>query len=216
MDVLYVTGNDDPNDELRYSLRSLVNIPHNQVFICGYKPSWVQNVIHIPDPNDKSPQENSNSHLLKACLDERLSDDFLFMNDDFYIMKQMPWVPVFHQGLLVDRIDQYKSGHRMNQAYSLITTQLALDNPDALSYELHIPMMMNKQKVVDMFSNTNLKMIAIRPRTLYGNIYKVKGLEKEDVKGSQNQDEAFLSSGGDPGGFVRRSFPTPSPYENIS
>ena len=50
LDIVYVFHTDSGDDsELKYSLRSLENLPHRRVFIIGDKPSFeVKNLIYIP------------------------------------------------------------------------------------------------------------------------------------------------------------------------
>ncbi len=41
-DVVYVVRPGDKNEELRYSIRSVIaNLPHRKVWIAGYKPTWL-------------------------------------------------------------------------------------------------------------------------------------------------------------------------------
>jgi hypothetical protein len=52
---------------------------------------------------------------------------------------------------------------------------MGIKNP--LNYEMHIPMIMNKQKLKDVLKSKNCLW-----RSLYGNIYNVGGINREDVK----------------------------------
>ena len=40
-DVVYCVKDDPDNEELRYSLRSLKNLPHQKVWIYGGGPKWL-------------------------------------------------------------------------------------------------------------------------------------------------------------------------------
>ena len=40
-DIVYFVKPSEDNDELKYSLRSLKNLNHGQVYLVGYRPSWV-------------------------------------------------------------------------------------------------------------------------------------------------------------------------------
>ena len=45
MDFVYIVKEDEKNEDLKYSLRSIAKFyPENKVWIVGYKPSWVKNV----------------------------------------------------------------------------------------------------------------------------------------------------------------------------
>lgn len=92
MDILYILGKGSPrNDlELLFSLRSVKKYMGDlgRVFICGERPLWLKNVVHIPctDPYDKHWQ-NAHNKIKKACENEALSEEFLLMNDDFFMLK---------------------------------------------------------------------------------------------------------------------------------
>lgn len=223
MDVLYAVRTGDDNEELRYSLRSLMNLPHDHVFIAGHRPKWVINTIHIPTSQEHKPDlTNVNNALIAACMSNALSDDFVFMNDDFFICQPVQGIEPMHQGGLNARIEGYKKTAYL-QAYSLIKTReklLHLGYNAPLSYELHMPMVFNKKKLLDMYELcVDLELFALRPRTLYGNLYTTNGAYKDDVKNTDETEQTFLSS--DEFSFeisllgekIRNTFKTPSPYE---
>lgn len=228
-DVVYVVRPGDTNEALRYSLRSLANLPHRKVYVAGYCPSWLRGVIPVlRDQHNQADQENSNANLLMATLHPDLSDDFIFMNDDFMVMHPVETLPPMHQGSLQARIRAYEGSNRMHQAYSLITTQRALvglgwRSEGLLSYELHMPMLMNKQKVWRIFdwwmNHQHLPLYALRPRTFYGNVQDIKGDLTSDAKGSAEPEERFISTttgfSGLDAAYVRSRYSSPSRYEAI-
>ena len=66
--------------------------------------------------------------------------------------------------------------------------EYGIDNP--LDYELHIPMVMEKQKL----KNIIMKYPSCLWRSMYGNIYSVGGSEMEDVKIYKNKKHAARSN----------------------
>ena len=96
------TGSKWQNNELRYSLRSLSKISGiGDVFIVGEKPDWVQNVIHIPCKDVPFRKEYSiYTKIMAAVNDDRVSNCFLFMNDDHFCL----------QDIDVTEIENYASG----------------------------------------------------------------------------------------------------------
>lgn len=221
-DVVYVVREGENNEELRYSLRTLDNLPHNKVYIVGYKPSWVENVIHITNKQGPNPQENVNRGLQLISEDKRIND-FVFMNDDFFIMHPIGGIPEWYQGSLNERIILYKQSHNYVQAFSLETTQRELKRMGVeapLSWELHVPMNMNRKKLRKMFKATELELFAIRPRTLYANYNNVRGIKHNDVKGLSSKKEIFISTAGEfrtsrAAKLICGSRPDRSPYEKI-
>ena len=83
MDVVYIFKEDAENnsEDLRYSLRSLRNLPHNKVFIAGDKPAWATNIRHIPVAQTKTKGENWSMNLSATVKSLEVSDNFLMMND---------------------------------------------------------------------------------------------------------------------------------------
>lgn len=80
--------------ELRYCMRSIETYLTGvgQVFIVGDLPDWIQNVVHIPfadNPDWRYKERNIYEKTQAACNDERVSDPFLFMNDDHYLLGRM-------------------------------------------------------------------------------------------------------------------------------
>lgn len=186
IDIVYLVKNDPENDseELRYSLRSLSNLPHGNVFIVGEKPDWVQNVTFIPVAQDKTKQENVLANMIAAANDSRVSNDFILMNDDFFIMKKLPHLPNMHFGLMQDSIRAYEKRYPEGSEYinSLkkvndVLLERGIVAP--ISYELHTPMMLNRYSVLDMLST---KEQLHQMRSYYGNMYHVGGMKADDVK----------------------------------
>jgi hypothetical protein len=219
MDVVYRVRVGERNEPLRYSLRSLANFPHRRVLVAGFKPSWVRGVsYHYRNQTGMPDQFNSNANLLLALADSELSDEFVLMDDDFYINRPTLTIPVMHQGSLDERIRSYQSGNRFGQAYSLMRTRTLLFKwgiVQPLSYELHMPMVMNKYRLMELFRRSPLPLFALRPRTLYGNVYNLSGEVTTDAKDQCDQTKRFCSSGDFERavGYLRRRFGTPSPYE---
>lgn len=227
MDVVYVVRPGDDNEDLRYSLRSLANLPHRHVFIVGHCPEWVAGVRKFEtDQANRPDQENSNNNLRIAADSPFLSDNFIFMNDDFMIMQPVTKAPVLHQGSLDERIEAYKSNNRMHQAFSLIATRTELRRliPTAplLSYELHMPMTFNRAKVQQMFklwATTGRPLFSLRPRTFYGNLYQIEGELTQDAKTTSRQESSqYISTVSNTGDsdcwrYIRERFTSPSHYE---
>ena len=94
IDVVYPLASisKGPDDlELRYSLRSLEGQAWvRNVFTIGYRPQWLKNAHHIdfPDPwNYNFKDKNIIKKMLRACVDDRVSDPFVANSDDQYWLK---------------------------------------------------------------------------------------------------------------------------------
>lgn len=206
MDIVYIVKPGRVNDELTFSLRSLKNIPHGKVFIVGGCPANInkKTVYHIPTEQTATKWQNSTQNLLTACKDSRISKDFILFNDDFFILR-----PIQEQDLLLDRgplidvyneyVEKYTDNEYirgMRQTAEFLKN-LGIDNP--LSFELHIPMILDKNKVLKMFDLPGVKDIKVlHKRTLYGNLYLSGTQMVQDVKCynhfNAHKPHTFLSS----------------------
>lgn len=230
-DVVYVVKEAEENEELRYSLRSLVNVPHGRLFIAGFKPEWLKNCVHIPMEQKGSKFTNSTANLLTACKNEELSDDFIFMNDDFFVMKPIDSIPAMHRGKVADVLKSYKDERGsdeyvdgMEQTKDVLN-QMGFVEP--LSYELHLPIVINKKKFIQAIAKQrklNPHMTVVHKRTLYGNFAGIAGDQTDDVKIYQtepgfDEDMQFLSTtdesfrDGFVGALIRDRFEQKCQYE---
>ena len=229
-DIVYPVRNGDFNEELRYSLRSLSNIPHNRVWIIGYCPSFVDQskVNYWPRPNRESKYRNATNALEEITreIGTAMTRPFLLMNDDFYIMQPMDRVPVHHMGPLEEVIAWYKSKRHMGAywrgmvaTYDLLRS-MGYEHP--LSYELHVPIPIYRKPLLEAWkAGRDIDVLHIR--TMYGNMAHLGGTYMEDVKVyhrrvTEYEKWPFLSSNDNVTfqpmrGFMRERFPIPSPYE---
>lgn len=189
MDIVYLVKNCYDNEELTYSLRSLANLPHDKVFMVGGCPKNIDKskIIHIPVIQTGDRYKNTENGLKCACKDNRLSEDFILMNDDFFILK--PIKDVFEElnlcrGSIKSVLEKIPQGtpywSSMNQA-DIFLKDLGYSEP--LSYELHIPMVINKTKFLGMFLLNYIGSISSgQQRSLYGNMFLRDSKVVGDVK----------------------------------
>ena len=232
MDILYTLAPNYDGNELRYSLRSLANMPHERVFIVGGCPKWVKGIIHIPTVQEGTKYKNTTNNLKVACNDTRLSEDFILMNDDFFILQPIkdPKKELnLYMGTAQEQIDDFYKRHPFGSAYIRgmeetrnLLRKLGKEEP--LSYELHTPCVINKFNYLDMFKIEGVEKIScLHKRTLYGNLYRTGGKSVTDVKiFTHNKFDTdklgnFLSCSNDGFGviapYLLSKFPQKSPYE---
>lgn len=171
---------DGENEELRYSIRSVIkNMPSGNVWVVGGKPSWY-NGNHIPVKQNLPKMRNAMNNLAAICSSDKISNEFVLMNDDFFAVKPIKTIKHYHGGLLRDKVYQSED-FRPTSSYtrSLRETHKALTKlgiKDPLNYELHVPMPMTKDGLRK-YLNTNMLF-----RSAYGNLHEVGGEEMSDVK----------------------------------
>ena len=180
MDIVYLCRS-GPNEELRYSIRSVEkNMPHRSVWVIGQAPEWYRgNFIEAQNFNAK--YLNARANLDELVKSKHISEDFVLMNDDFYIMRPVEKVGYFYDGSLLERAEKNEllttTGAYTKLLYNTYDKLKKMGIEEPLNYEVHIPMIMNKEKLKEV-----LKHKTCLWRSLYGNIYKVGGTNREDVK----------------------------------
>lgn len=229
--LLYFVRRGNKNESLRYSLRTLDNLPHDRVVIVGHAPQWVQNVEVVRGNKHASKWLNVFGNLRIAAR-ELAGETFVVMNDDFFITEPLVEIPSWRRGSLADHIERVRPS---TWRKSLVATNdffrdHGLDDP--LSYELHVPVEMDADKLLGVLDRAHEWAWARTPRcrdlpqwrTLYGNWWKVPAVRHDDVKllrVSTVRDESVGMVSTDAKTFaghpvmdeVRAAFPEPSRYE---
>lgn len=141
------SGSRNNDLELRYCLRSIEKYlsGYGDIFIIGERPDWLQNVIHIPLDEGFAPQSyekerNIFNKIMAVCKDERVTDDFLFMNDDHYLLKEYEAgkFPYYYHGRLSEKrtVTDYKKTVKNTSEFI----------GDVAYFDIHCPILYNKRK----------------------------------------------------------------------
>lgn len=179
MNFVYLCRDGD-NEELRYSIRSLYkNIKNPNIWIVGGKPDWyIGNYIKVNQ--NKTKHVNVRNSLNKIVHSKNIEDNFILMNDDFFIMKPMSDIPYLHGGLLINKVKKFKINAKTSSYTKMLSdtydTLIKKQIQDPLDYAVHVPMKINKENL------SKVIYPALSIRTMYGNLYNVGGTQIEDVK----------------------------------
>ena len=185
-DVVYVVKETSTNPELVYSLRSLEkNWDYRDVWFAGGCPDDLK-----PDHYMKIKQVGLNKwekvkYTFKLIFqNDQISEDFWLFNDDFFVLTRPKNLKPEYNGLIEDYIERIKSkNHNSHSEYTLRLTKTikALEEAGCatLNYEVHKPMLINREKA--------LQILELFPdsggfRSLYGNYWKIGGVDCNDVK----------------------------------
>jgi len=149
------TGSRWNDTELRFCLRSVEKhlTGYGEVFIVGEKPPWLRNVVHIPCPDygDKIYDKERNIYckILAACADDRVTEDFLFMNDDHFLLQDYnaELFPNYFDGFLKDfkTITLYRRSVSNTIEHFNKYALAWLPNFEPLYCDVHCPILYNKQ-----------------------------------------------------------------------
>lgn len=192
MNFVYICR-DGNNEELRYSIRSVIkNCKVDSLWVIGGKPDWyVGNYIKVEQRYSK--YKNAYNNFKTICNTKEIPDEFILMNDDFFIVKPVDKIYSYFSGTLEEKINAYESVlGRSSYINRLKATQdkliqMGFDNP--LNYEIHVPMSMSKQNFNNILGiNHNLLY-----RSVYGNKFSENSVEMTDVKVYQSENFGPLS-----------------------
>lgn len=227
-DVVYLLKNDYKGEELLYSVRSVcMNFPFRKIVTVGGCPGYIFPDIKIEhEQTGTTKWERSKSSLLEALKCDDLTEDIWLFNDDFFVMdlvKAHEDVNFFNGTLekrLIEMRRKFPNGSNYIGRLERLRGQLLQMNKDTLSFALHIPMLINRQKALDLIeSNRNS---SIMFRSLYGNYYEIPCEFMKDVKVYDLKtvpDTPFISTSdasfksGKVGEFLRKYFDKPCEYE---
>jgi len=185
MDLVYIVKKSEKNEDLRYSLRSVAkNVSFNNIWIVGYKPSWVTNVRYLPVTQSGTKWDNSVKNIIAACECPLISDNFVLMNDDFFAIKPIDDIKKSVNvclGSLEKAILKYeKSVSSWKKAFKYVydlLKELNIPGP-YYNYESHTPLIINKKKYLEVMSLPAVVKFRKTPkvlhkRSLYKNIDKI-------------------------------------------
>ena len=228
-DIVYTLKDCNMNEEFRYSLRSLEKHGknYNKVITIGGHADGINVDVNISlRQTGGTKYDKVNMTFREICLNPLISDDFILMNDDFFIMEDLDFskmkyyyrcsMPDYLQIIIDSRCPSAYTDRLARAAMAL--EALKLDNK---CFELHVPMLFNKHKLLEVigafygFCGT---------RSLYGNYHKVKATKSPDCKiftygDDFRKDLPFLSTTdgsfrtGKVGEYIRAQFPNKSKFE---
>lgn len=224
-DIVYILKNDIDTDEIRYSLRSVEkNFPHNKVWIYGGKPEGIEPDHYVPvEQEGTNRYAKATGTIYEACRNDEITESFWLFNDDFFVMKKCSELKPTASGTIRARVQEVMMVHGFYSSYAKrlkrTAKALKLKGYPTLSYAVHLPMLINRKKALEVEKEfPDMPMF----RSLYGNYVgeetviqpdvKVYGADEEpmDTVFLSTSDEAFAGAVGD---YVRGKFKKPSKWE---
>lgn len=221
MDVVYPYKARPLDLELRYSIRSLVNVSHSKVIVAGDKPNL--RVTHVPVRRNVDRYRSSTANILAAAERAVETDQFIVMNDDIFILE--PWT-FRHENR--GTVDEFLASGKPAGLYRIRVEKTrdilaAHGVSEPLWFGLHTPTVYDRRKLIDLIKDFRGERYLLR--TLYHNLFPQPSTRREDVKhktwmGSPSGDVLSISDqcAWKPAfrRWVERRFPHPSVYERPS
>lgn len=184
--ILYDGKTEWEHNELRYALRSVEYslLFFDKLFIIGDCPSFIKpsTVIHIPVENNLStPSKNIVNKLKIVCNDERISDEFLYFANDYFLLGEMkaPFVPYYYEGDLDDAVLRAVDNNYKNNIV-LTNNILKAGNFTNYYHDIHTPFRYRKDKLLDMFEAGFIGDYLIK--SMYANLFCPSRFEIRDYK----------------------------------
>jgi hypothetical protein len=176
MDIVYLNTQTKWNcNEIKFSIRSAEKfLSFDKLFIVGYLPEFInQKAIHIPFEDIGDKFDNVDNKMKLILLNDRISEDFILMNDDFILLKEYKTIPYYYKEELIQAVEnsagRYKK--RLERTLKLF--------PGSKSFEMHFPIVFNKTKLSNLFKKYGTE---IEKRSAYCSEYKVQKTKHKDHK----------------------------------
>ncbi len=192
MTAVYVlgTGSQWANNELRFSLRSIEKyLPIcDNVLIVGTLPPFVTNCNYIKHPDKPGRKEFSIfSKIIAACKSDYVSEDFVFLNDDHFLLSEINELPYYYEGTLSQKV---ASSHGHYKAATLNTIN-ELPEEKQKYFDIHCPIIYNKRKFLELEETDWSREYVIK--SLYANKQKFITVEETiDLKINKNLEYAEI------------------------
>lgn len=190
MDIMFPMGRGSKvgDLELRMSLRSIEKHIKNvdRIVIVGYKPEWLRDVYHIP-AEDEHPCKETNIYrkILKACQDETVSEDFLFFNDDHFILQDFDAekFPFYYKGDLFFILKHLPPYNKYSVCVHRTGHTLKNLGLDTKNFDTHTPIIYNKEKFLQIMPQYDWsERFSYVVKSLYANSLGILGVKEPDCK----------------------------------
>lgn len=227
MDAVYPIGRGSrwSDNELRYSLRSLAKFAPevDRIIIVGHRPEFIGGtgeVVHLPVA-DVWPERPCANVLLKleAALSEVRGQEFVWMNDDIYLLAEQDWSEVHHSPVPKHRTPYYQHCYLEARSYLF-----GIRVHPCRDHELHVPVKLNGAFAFEVLQG--LPHFDMAFRTVYFNLWcSSSGIESAPMLDHKLHSvrnvgswASFSSSSAMARNLefrkmVQRLYPDPSPWE---
>lgn len=236
IDAVYILGEGSrwSNNEIRYSIRSLErNFKFRNIVVIGECPEWLHGITYIPIKDSKSnvsgiKLQNARQKYLTACNDQRISKDFMLMNDDFFFLEEVSEIRNYSRGTIEEMMSRHptKAGYYYHSLRDTDNKLKAMGIEKPIDFEIHGPMIFNKSDLLNVIGMVGMDRY-YSFRSCYGNLMNLKSEVVIDFKAANlaefayqtSRNREFLSindalvASEEFRTWIHRMFPKPSRYE---
>jgi hypothetical protein len=171
-DVLYAVRHGERNEALRYSLRSLGNLPHRRVFVSGHCPEWVRGVTVIPASRRANKFDSIEENVREGLRHPEIAEHVVYMNDDFYVTRPVDRVPATHGGTIDQHNGQQELAARMRRTRHALRDHFP-EPHELFTYDgVHMPLPLERELARPILEWVPSGLLW---RTWYGNVSGIGG-----------------------------------------
>lgn len=195
---------------MKYAIRSLFKyslIEINRIILVGEQPKFLNydsdKLVSLRYKETQAKEVNIWEKVLEACKLEDLTEEFLFTNDDYFLLKpvDLSSLPHYHKGDWLSfpwagKKDYQISGsynRKANRTFKLLK-RLGLTT---WHFDIHVPNVYNKKwfkAAYDYFKPFLYQNDGLIISSCYGNYNKLEPTYMPDVKLSRSQLPAFFEN----------------------
>lgn len=191
IDVVYPLGKGSMwnNQEIKFSLRSIEKHlkGFRNVYVIGDRPAFLKDVYHIAQDDVKSdpPDTNILWKILTACNTTEVSENFIFFNDDHYLMQdcEAKDFPYYYSTMLEQYTPKRGSDGYGRRCRNTLNLLKSLNWPTKY-FDTHYPIVYNKN-LFKGFVGANYDHRAkdgMILKSLYCNAVQIEGVKIDDCK----------------------------------
>lgn len=192
MTIAYILGDGSKHDnlELRLSLRSVEkHLNPDKVIVCGHDPGFLSDkVTYIPNQPEKKENDAAwgiKENLLALCNHKETPDEFILLNDDYFILQPIKDFPYYHKGGLREAMERIVSGVFFGHLLATVTV-LEKKKLPTKHFDGHWPILYDKKKLFNIINEIDWDVpLGSTIRSMYCNTLGIEGEYADDVKANK-------------------------------
>lgn len=162
--------------DLRYALRGIdLYVKPDKVYLIGGRPAWIKGIKHIQHKDTFDGKFKEKNIFDKLCMVP--SDEFVYFNDDHYILQ--PWEEkYYYHETLLNRLYNLPRGSN----YRTTVANTLRYCHKANNFDIHAPMQMTRESLIKLKKLPWGMDFGFCMKTLVANVSGITGTQYPDFK----------------------------------
>jgi hypothetical protein len=161
------------------------------VWLVGGKPKWYRG-NHVQTRQRGTKFQNARTNIDAIIDSVGINDDFVLMNDDFFVLGPVAKLGYYYSGPLINKVKYFEAKHPDAKYTGLLRRShdrlLELGVEDPKDYALHLPFKMNKRKLAEVLP------LNMSWHLSYGNLHNVGGTKIITPPGTTKDVKVYLEN----------------------